>query len=322
MMNLLVFRERLKTIYRDYGIAVTIIWKFCMVLLSLTMLNSFFGSVKGVSNIFIMIVIALACAFIPNSLIVFVMSSLFMYYMYSVSLELTIVLVALMMLMFLFYYGMKPRNSILLLLVPLAFYLRIPYLIPILIGLTGNITVALPASFGVMIYYVMLYVRQNAVMLESETNLMDVQRYIHFIDNFIGNKTMLVTIIAFAITIIAVYIIRRLSVEYAWAIAIGVGIVVQIVTVLIGAFMFRLNFSVTSFIFSVLICALLSYAAEFFLFALDYTHTEYTQFEDDEYYYYVKVVPKIVVTVAQPKVQSYTANKGDNDKRRSVKRRL
>lgn len=32
---------------------------------------------------------------------------------------------------------------------------------------------------------------------------------------------------------------------------------------------------------------------EFFLFHVDYKRTERLQFEDDEYYYYVKAVPKI-----------------------------
>ena len=30
----------------------------------------------------------------------------------------------------------------------------------------------------------------------------------------------------------------------------------------------------------------------FFFFSVDYTCTEYVQFEDDDYYYYVKAVPR------------------------------
>ena len=35
---------------------------------------------------------------------------------------------------------------------------------------------------------------------------------------------------------------------------------------------------------------------EFFRFCLDYSRTEKVQFEDDEYYYYVKAVPKMTVS--------------------------
>jgi len=49
----------------------------------------------------------------------------------------------------------------------------------------------------------------------------------------------------------------------------------------------------------------------FFIFAVDYSHIEYTQFEDDEYYYYVKAVPKIVVARPDAKVQKFSAGKTD-----------
>ena len=40
-----------------------------------------------------------------------------------------------------------------------------------------------------------------------------------------------------------------------------------------------------------------------FVFSVDYTRTEYLQFEDDEYYYYVKAVPKAVVTIPEKTVK-------------------
>ena len=37
---------------------------------------------------------------------------------------------------------------------------------------------------------------------------------------------------------------------------------------------------------------------------MDYSRTEYVQFEDDEYYYYVKAVPKNTVAVPQKRVKT------------------
>ena len=42
---------------------------------------------------------------------------------------------------------------------------------------------------------------------------------------------------------------------------------------------------------------------QFFLFHLDYLRTERVQFEDDEYYYYVKAVPKVYVHSKEKKVK-------------------
>ena len=42
---------------------------------------------------------------------------------------------------------------------------------------------------------------------------------------------------------------------------------------------------------------------EFFLFSVDYTRTEHLQYEDDEYYYYVKAVPKISIAAPEKTVK-------------------
>lgn len=41
----------------------------------------------------------------------------------------------------------------------------------------------------------------------------------------------------------------------------------------------------------------------FSCFAVDYTRTEYMQFEDDDYVYYVKAVPKVAVSKPDVRVQ-------------------
>ena len=44
-------------------------------------------------------------------------------------------------------------------------------------------------------------------------------------------------------------------------------------------------------------------ALEFMIFSVDYSRTQRMQFEDDEYYYYVKAVPKIVVSAPEKTVK-------------------
>ena len=44
-----------------------------------------------------------------------------------------------------------------------------------------------------------------------------------------------------------------------------------------------------------------------FGYAGDYTRVEYAQFEDDDYYYYVKAVPKISIPEADTKVKTFSS---------------
>ena len=45
-----------------------------------------------------------------------------------------------------------------------------------------------------------------------------------------------------------------------------------------------------------------AYVVQFFRMSLDYTGVRKLQFEDDEYYYYVKAVPKLKVAVVDKTV--------------------
>ncbi len=55
----------------------------------------------------------------------------------------------------------------------------------------------------------------------------------------------------------------------------------------------------------------ISYILQYFFFvlAVDYLGTEYIQFEDDDYYYYVKAVPKIKVTASDVQVKRINVKK-------------
>ena len=60
-----------------------------------------------------------------------------------------------------------------------------------------------------------------------------------------------------------------------------------------------------------LIHILLALVLHFFLFSVDYSRTERVQFEDDEYYYYVKAVPKMSVTTRKKQIKKINAKKDD-----------
>ena len=123
-------------------------------------------------------------------------------------------------------------------------------------------------------------------------------KFKYLIDGILGNKEMFVMIVAFAITIILVYVIRRMNIDYAWTIAIIVGGLADILILLIGDLMYTTNISILGVILGSIVAFGIVKVLQFFVFNVDYARTERVQFEDDEYYYYVKAVPKI--TVATP----------------------
>ena len=83
----------------------------------------------------------------------------------------------------------------------------------------------------------------------------------------------------------------------------------QLVVIFIGDITMDVSVPVSELIIGVVVSLILSGIYTFFVFAVDYSRTEYVQFEDDDYYYYVKAVPKMTVSTPDVKVQKINARK-------------
>ena len=262
---------------------------------------------------------AVICAFLPNSFMVVLAGLLVLLHMYAVSLEVLFVTAAVFVLFFCLYYVFQPGDSVLLILVPLLFLCRLPLAVPLVMGLVGSVFSVLPVSFGIIVYYMLKYVRENVGVLASNGSLSMPGRYTQMINGILQNKEMWVMVTACALTLLVIYFIRRLSVNHAWEIAIGVGTVANVALLFAGMFIANVSFPVSTLIIGAVAAAVCGLVLEFFVFHLDYSRTEHVQFEDDDYYYYVKAVPKVAVT--QPEVTVTKINaKTSYDK--SVEREL
>ena len=116
---------------------------------------------------------------------------------------------------------------------------------------------------------------------------------------------MLFTIAVFALVIVIVFVIRRLQFNYSFEISIGVGVVASIFGLLFRNSILQLDYNTASMILFTILSGVLVVVIYFFKRILDYTAVEHVQFEDDDYYYYVRAVPKIRVGVAERSVKKF-----------------
>ncbi len=129
------------------------------------------------------------------------------------------------------------------------------------------------------------------------------------LNSLFANKMMLLMVAAFAAAAAAVFLIRNLPVDHAWTIAIVVGTAVELAAIFVGQSTMDVSLSIGPLAMGTLLSVVLAFIFQFFVFAVDYSRTEFLQFQDDEYYYYVKAVPKIAVTAPDVKVQRINKRK-------------
>ena len=304
MTSLLELKQYIKRFYIKNETYITYIWKFLLALITIAVINNKLGYMQALNNIAIVLMASLLCAILPANFIVFMGAMFILGHLYSMGIECALIAGAVFVLMFLLYFRFSPKDTLAVLLTPIFFFMHIPYVMPLVMGLLGLPTSVVSVSFGLVISYMLNYFASATSIAKIGTDVEETSnQFQQVLSGIVGDKAMLVMIGAFAVTIIIVYVIRRASIDHSWRIAIAAGSVSLIACMLIGSLVCNTEISLFGVIVGTVIAAALMLVVEFFAFNVDYNRTEKVQFEDDEYYYYVKAVPKITVSTPERRVK-------------------
>lgn len=318
MTSLLVAKQYLKRFYGKFEVYLVPLWKFLLAFVSLMLINGKLGFMERIDKMTVVLIAALMCSFMPMNFIIIVAAAFVLLHVYTLSLECAVVVLAAFLLMFLIYFRFSPKDTVVVLLTPICFWMHIPYVIPIGMGLLGSPASAVSVACGTVVYYLIAYVNESTTTLISMEAEEITAKFRFIIDGMLDNRIMVVTAAVFAVTLILVYLIRRLSVDHSWTIAIVAGSLVNIMLLLVGDLMFDTNVAIGGVIFGTIVSALIAVVIQFFAFNVDYSRTEKVQFEDDEYYYYVKAVPKVTVSTPERKVKKINQQKKARSSQKSA----
>lgn len=298
MTALLELRENLKKIYSRNEAFILPVIKFLLSFIVLSIINGKMGYMTKLDNMAIVLIISLLCSFLPTGFMAFFAMMFAVLHMYALSIETAAVGLVVFLLLYLLFLRFTAKEALVVVLTPVLCMLKLPYVMPVAMGLIGTPASCVSVGCGVVVYYLLQTVITNAPTINSMGAEEATAKLRLLIDGMLGNKAMLVMIAAFAITVIVVYLIRRMSVDHSWTIAMVAGVMIEVMILLVGDLMYDTNLSIVSALLGAVVTLIACKIIEFFRFCLDYSRTEKVQFEDDEYYYYVKAVPKM--TVAAP----------------------
>ena len=319
MTALLELRENLKKIYSRNEAFITPVIKFLLSFIVLSIINGKMGYMTKLDNMAIVLIVSLLCSFLPTGFIVLFAMMFSLLHMYALSLETAAVGLVVFLLLYLLFLRFTAKEAMVVVLTPVLCMLKLPYVMPVAMGLIGTPASCVSVSCGVVVYYLLQTVITNAPTINSMGAEEATAKLRLLIDGILGSKAMLVTIVAFTITVIVVYLIRRMSVDHSWTIAMIAGVMIEVLILLVGDLMYDTNLSIFSALLGAVVTVLVCKSIEFFRFCLDYSRTEKVQFEDDEYYYYVKAVPKAIVAGTDKKVTRFS---GKEEQDRMTKKRF
>lgn len=303
MNKLLEIKGYLQKYYTKYSRFINKALQFILAFLTFTFIGQNIGFSEVATNPLLTIVLSLICMLLPVSMTVVFATLATLMQLYTLSAGIAIVAAILFLTMYAFYIRFAPSKSIVLLLVPIAFMFDIPVTIPIVYGLIGGPICIVPIFMGTIIYYMIHYVKSYATMLETVGEAGMMGQISTFTEQLLTSREMWCTIIALTLCLLLVYGVRRMSVDYSWEIAIVAGALGNINAMAYGYIIMDINLSYISLIIGSIVAMAIAFVLKFFVFTVDYSRTEYLQFEDDEYYYHVKAIPKASIAIPEKTVK-------------------
>ncbi|MDY5576568.1 MAG: hypothetical protein SPF70_03690 [Lachnospiraceae bacterium] len=295
MEKLIEIREVIKQLYSRYAVIVEAVEKFLLSLIAILLINSQMGAMSILKNPIAVLGISIVCAAVPKTLMVVILALCIVAHAYALSMEMAALILVVLFIMFLFYFRFASGDGIVLILLPILFMLKIPFVMPIALGLLASPFSVVSMAFGTMMYFMIHYIHVNYESIVSASSSEGLSIMSDMAREVFSDSSMYLIIITFAVVLVAVWVIRNLSVRDSWLIAIGAGSVVDLVVMLIGSISFGVDsvLSVPAVILGNVASLLISGIIVFLFHHVDYSRTEHVQFEDDDYYYYVKAVPKV-----------------------------
>ncbi|MDC7289795.1 hypothetical protein NXH76_18550 [Blautia schinkii] len=306
MTALLEFKQKIKNLYGQYEMYIMPVLKFAVALVYFIWINANMGYMSQLDNIFVILILALICSILPSAVMIFCGFVLMVGHCYALGIEVAAFMLVLILFMTILFLRFSAGKNIVLVFTPLSFGFNVPVLLPIGSGLLSNPLSALPAGCGVIIFYFIRFLRAQSKTLQNpDVELTEKLKLMA--DGLVQNWGMWITVVAFILVILLVNLIRTRSFDYAWRIAIIAGGVTYVFIMLAGGFYFNVTIAMVPLIVYTVISVLVGIILEFFVFGGDYSRTERLEYEDDEYYYYVKAVPKASVATSERSIKKINA---------------
>lgn len=303
MTTLLEMKQKIKNFYGEHDTWLLPLLKFLLAFLVFQSINSTLGFLEALDNIFIVLILSIICAVLPLNGMAVLGCIMIVAHCYGVGVEVAAFSVLLLLLLMILFLRFTSRDNLALILTPAAFSLHMPAAVPVGAGLLRGSSCAVPACCGVVLYYFMEVVSDRSTVLQGKETE-SVQKLQILLDALINNQEMWLNILAFVVVLMVVYLISRTSSDYSWRIGDAAGAIIYILIMILGGMFLNVNINIGSVILSGVLAAVVGLVIEFAALGVDYSRSETTQFEDDEYVYYVKAVPKSFVAQAEKKIKN------------------
>ncbi|MHC1748980.1 MAG: hypothetical protein AB9856_11720 [Cellulosilyticaceae bacterium] len=303
---LLTIRQEGIRFYRNYEKIILPCIKFIAFFMLIMFISKSVGTIPVLMSPYTVIALSLLGIVLTDKLAITVLSLLIITHLMKFNISIGCIALGMFIILYICLIRLYPRESLIILVMMIAFKLRLEYAIPIIAALFGSFICIVPMILGVFFWFTggqLIPIIQGGV--ENNGKILDIVTTVGTLiyQNVVMDSTMLSIVGIFIIVFTIVYIIRKQSIDYAPYIAICVGGVMSLLGFVMSILFLDIKINVLLMVFMTIISVCIAIIVEYASKVLDYPRAEVVQFEDEDNYYYVKVVPKINIMTSNKRVK-------------------
>ena len=192
MTQMLIFKEKLKNIYSSYSVYIDPAIRFVLTFSFLLLVNHYFDYAGIFSNPVVAILVSMICCLLPINFSVLVTAFFVIVNVYYINPIMALIVLMIYLVMFIMYFRFSAKYGYILMLMPIMFFLKIPYIIPIVIGILMIPSAIFAMIFGIIIHFILLITGNDGVVLVNGTSVSSSDKVSLFIKNIASNKEMII----------------------------------------------------------------------------------------------------------------------------------
>ncbi len=293
MKQFIHIRNQIRDFLRKYdeisAPALRIVW--CLaVFISIRHMYGYFELVNMKS---FTLLLSLLCALMPEGFMFFAAGAVMASECFSISTMVGLAFCVFFLLIYCVYTRFFSRESDIVLLIPILILLHLKFAAPLIILVTVGAAGALPAFIGLFLYQFSVSAGELKHMLAVAEDPDKVEVFKYLTENVIRNQELILLGVTFMLVILISMVLFKLPYKYFRYVGVGACAVLSpLVYVIVGKIM-KVKPDTANMFFGVLVGLIVAAIVRILKGVLDYKHTEHVEFEDDDYFYYVKAVPKL-----------------------------
>lgn len=307
--RILILREKLYQWYVTYEKYAKYMLRLVLAFAVFLLVSRSFPYHKTLASVGVILLLSCFGALLPEGLfaiLVTMVTSLQIYYLYPLLAAAELLGVLFVYLMLLRY---SPKTILAAVFLPVAIQLKL-WVLPVAVtGMFFSPMAVLSVGGGTLVYYILYAVKQCEPMFQEQAAVDVLEVVQKYADYLVKNEEMYVVLFVLCAMALGTNLIRTRKIAYAFEISILFATVGNLILLLVGKLLFACGFSTIQVVLGSLLSGMLAYVVNFLHMVLDYGAVEEVQFEDEEYYYYVRAVPKLRMTMGNKKIKRINKSK-------------